>query len=236
MNYWGSDIIQSDIAIGYTEFTLEDLREIYPGLKNEKRRKTIERINKIVNKSIVGDFSLLPYAPNSIVVRQAVELKKFPFIQSKTDSSKIVIVHAPTNRKIKGTEFVISAVGELINEKKEIELILVENKTHSEAIEIYKKADIVVDDVLHGPYGIFAIECMALGKPVLCHVHKNLISYYNDLPIINTNPDTILDNLKMLIDNPKKREELGKKGRKYVEENHDSIKIAKQLLELYQSL
>lgn len=236
MNYWGSDIIQSDVAINYTEFTLNDLKEIYPDLVNEKRREKIRRIDKIVNKSIVGDFSLLPYSPNSVVIRQAIELKYFPFIETKKEKSKIIIVHAPTNRKIKGTEFIISAVEKLTNEIGNIELILVENKTHSEAIEIYKKADIIVDDILQGPYGIFAIECMALGKPVLCHIHKNLISCYEELPIINTNPDTIYYDLKRLIENPEKMEDIGRKGREYVEKNHDSIKIAKQLIKLYRSL
>lgn len=236
MNYWGSDILQSDLAINFTEFSLDDLEKIYPNLKNEKIRNKIKRIDKIVNKSLVGDFSLLPYSPNSMVIRQAIELEYIPFIKAKKNNSKIIIVHAPTNRKIKGTEFIISAVEKLSSEISNIELIIVEHKPHSEAIEIYKKADIIVDDILQGPYGIFAIECMALGKPVLCHIHKNLVSYYEELPIINTSPKTIYGDLKKLIENPRKIEEIGRKGREYVEKNHDSIKIAKQLIDIYRNL
>lgn len=117
-----------------------------------------------------------------------------------------------------------------------IDFILVENKPNNEALEIYKEADIIIDEVLAGPYGILAIECMALGKPVLCRRDEKLSKYYDDLPIINTSPDKIYDNLKTLIENPKMRKELGIKSRKYVEKNHDAKKIAKQLIALYKTL
>ena len=85
-------------------------------------------------------------------------------------------------------------------------------------------------------HGIFAIECMALGKPVLCRIDEKFTKYYQDLPILRTDPDNLYDNLKLLIENPELRRELGEKGRKYVEEVHDSKKVAKQLLGLYKSL
>ena len=46
----------------------------------------------------------------------------------------------------------------------------------------------------------------------------------------------LYDNLKLLIENLNLRKELGEKGRKYVEEVHDSKKIAEQLLQLYKGL
>jgi len=41
-----------------------------------------------------------------------------------------------------------------------------------------------------------------------------------------------IHNLKMLLENPKLRQELGEKGRKYVEKYHDARKIANQILRL----
>ncbi len=40
----------------------------------------------------------------------------------------------------------------------------------------------------------------------------------------------------MLIENPDMRKSLGEKGRKYVEDVHDSKKIAEQLINLYKSI
>jgi len=42
----------------------------------------------------------------------------------------------------------------------------------------------------------------------------------------------IYHNLKLLLENPKLRQELGEKGRKYVEKYHDAREIANQILQL----
>jgi len=107
--------------------------------------------------------------------------------------------------------------------------VLVENTPNSKALQIYGEADIIIDQLRTGSHGIFAIEAMAMGKPVLCYIRDDLFSKYPPgLPILNTNPDNIYDNLKLLIENPELRVELGKKGREYVERVHDSKKIARQ--------
>jgi len=233
MHFWGSDVIQSDIARQYTLFSQELFRQVYPHLNDIQTRKKIRRINKWAEKSIVGDYSLLPFSPESVVIRQAIDLSSLPFTGSINCGGSVKVVHAPTNRIIKGTDFIIKEIERLINDGFKIELILVENKKHEEAIEIYKKGDIIIDDILQGPYGILAIECMALGKPVLCRIDPKLKKYYSDLPIVDTPPEMIYDNIKFLITHPEVRAELGLKGRQYVENNHDSQVVAKKLIDLY---
>ena len=127
-------------------------------------------------------------------------------------------------------------IDRLLEEKYNIDFILVENKTNDEVKEICKKADIIIDQLLLESHGVFLIENMAFGKPVLCRIDEKLMKYYQDIPILRTDPDNIYENLKLLIENPDLRKELGEKGRKYVEENHDSKKIAKQVLEIYKSI
>jgi len=233
MHFWGSDIIQSDIARLYTLFSPELYREVYPHLNDIRTRKKIRRINKWAEKSIVGDYSLLPFSPESVVIRQAIDLSSIPYTDPVRCEGPVKIVHAPTNRLIKGTDLIIKEIERITREGFQIELILVENKTHEEAMKLYKEADIVIDDVLQGPYGILAIECMALGKPVLCRIDPKLKKYYSDLPIVDTPPDMIYDNIKFLVTYPEMREKLGLKGRQYVEKNHDSLVVAKKLIELY---
>ena len=55
------------------------------------------------------------------------------------------------------------------------DLDLVEGLRHDEAFERYKAADIVVDQLNAGWYGLFAIECMALGKPVVTFLHDEAV-------------------------------------------------------------
>lgn len=236
MQYWGSDVLQTDLARKYTLFDDQVFNNVYPKIDNEKKRKKLVWIARQVDCTIVGDYSLSIYAPEAKVVRQAINLDDLPFVGVDYLRKRINIVHAPSNRDIKGTKYIIAAIDRLKKEKYQINFILVENKSHDEAINIYRKADIVVDDVLQGPYGILAIESMALGKPVLCYIHPTFKGKYKNLPIINTSKEQVYNNLVGLIKNPKLRHELGINGRKYVEENHDSLKIAKQLIKLYKEL
>jgi glycosyltransferase involved in cell wall biosynthesis len=164
-----------------------------------------------------------------------------PFTPSKfkKDKDNVLIVHAPSHRGKKGTEYVIEAIDRLIKEGYKIEFKILENLPNSEVREWVNISDIVVDQLLRGWHGAFTVESMALAKPTLCYINeywKKKVEYTKNLPLVNTNPDNLYDNLKLLIENPYLRKELGEKGRKYVEEVHDSKKVAKQLLELYESL
>ena len=53
---------------------------------------------------------------------------------------------------------------------------IVEGLHHDEAFERYRDADIVVDQLNAGWYGLFAIECMALGKPVVTFLHDEAVA------------------------------------------------------------
>ena len=77
---------------------------------------------------------------------------------------------------------------------------------------------------------------MSLGKPVVCYVRKDLKKYAPNLQIVSSDKDTLATNLKILTKDKKLRDKLGEEGKKFVSENHDSIKIAKKLIELYKSL
>ncbi len=237
MHYWGSEIRQSDIAINYVYFkTLDELQKIYPEKENKYKLRKIKRIEKYANVTIVGDYPLLPYSPGSTVIKQAIDLSRFDFVGCENKNGKIKIVHAPTNREKKGTKYVLAAIDRLIKEKYNIDFHLIENKTNEYVMETCKDADIIIDQLVLESHGIFPLENMAFGKPVLCRIDEKFLKYYPGLPILRTDPDNIYENLKMLIENPDLRKELGEKGRKYVEQVHDSKKIAKQLLDLYEKI
>jgi len=53
-----------------------------------------------------------------------------------------------------------------------------------------------------------------------------------ELPIIHTDPDNIYRNLKMLLENPELRRELGDKSRRNGEKYHDYRKIADDIVKL----
>ena len=56
-----------------------------------------------------------------------------------------------------------------------VELDIVEGVPHDEARERYARADIVVDQLNAGWHGVFALEAMALGKPVVAHLKPDVV-------------------------------------------------------------
>ena len=82
---------------------------------------------------------------------------------------------------------------------------LVEGLTHDEAFELYREADIVVDQLNAGWYGVFAIECLALGKPVVTFlldeaVRRTEEAYGVDVPLVSATAETLREQLRPLVD------------------------------------
>jgi phenylacetate-coenzyme A ligase PaaK-like adenylate-forming protein/Flp pilus assembly protein TadD/glycosyltransferase involved in cell wall biosynthesis len=157
------------------------------------------------------------------------------------NGNELVICHAPSARDIKGTKYVIEAVEALQNEGFQFSFELLEKMPNAEVRECLNASDIVVDQLLHGWYGSFAIESMSLSKPVLCYLDERLKNEYRnlafpDVPLINANPSNIYKYLKMLINDSTVRQRVGAESRRYVEEVHDIRHITQQLKELYESL
>lgn len=205
-------------------------------LRVKRQSKLIKKEIEYADGIILHDIELKPHLPEVDVPVYIVPLRVdlsmltpvFPDVRVK----KPVVVHAPSNRGSKGSNWIIEAANKL---KDRIDFVLVENKSQDEAIEIYIKADIIIDQISVGAYGVFAIECMALGKPVLSYISDEVRkSLPNTCPIQSIEPDTIYDVLNKLSCNPDLRRNIGMQGRKYVEEYHDYTKNAKLLKDIYE--
>lgn len=236
MHYWGSDIRLNKIAINYTLLSEEDLTDIYPKSSDKYKERKIKMLGRYVDASIVGDYHLLPYSPQSIVIKQAINLSKWEYVGPTNTHNKVKIVHAPSNRRVKGTNYILSTINKLNEEGENINFVLLENMGNEEVKKNCEEADIVIDQLLLESYGMFSIECMALGKPVLCRIDDKIIKYYPDVPIVRTDPENLYYDLKNLITNAHLREDLGKRGRIFVETVHDSQKISKQILDVYRDI
>lgn len=190
---------------------------------------------KFADKIIVSTPDLLKWSPNAVWVPNPISIEDFSYVgtENKEKSEEINVIHAPSNRAKKGTEYVIKAIDKLKTEGYKINLMLIENMPNNKAIEYYKKADIVIDQLLIGWYGMFAMECMAFGKPVCSYISEDMESYMPFNPIINTSPENIVENLRILAENGSFRKEAGYKSRKYIKEMHDANKIARKINNIY---
>lgn len=132
----------------------------YHGSDIRGRRRFLPKF--FVNRLFVSTPDLLEFAQEAVWVPNPVILENFPFVGCKTNNRSIKIVHAPSSRMRKGSRDIMKAVKELRRSGYDVELVLIEKVPHKLALEYYKQADIAIDQVKIGWYGMFAIECMAL--------------------------------------------------------------------------
>lgn len=170
-------------------------------------------------------WDVLTPMPFSIDMKQWQKKREYSKNDGKNGTVKII--HTPNHRSFKGTEFLVKAVEELKQEGFLVELILLENIQNEKVREIMQEVDILAEQFIAIAYSLSGIEGMASGLPVLANLtnetYTNTMrrySFLGECPVLSTKPETIKENLKILITNPDLREELGKVGRKYVEKYH----------------
>lgn len=156
--------------------------------------------------------------------------------QASSPDKPLRVFHAPNHREIKGTRHLIRAVDELRAEGVDIELVLAEKRPNHEIREIIESVDVVVDQLIIGWYAMFAIESMALNKPVICNVRSDLenlyrtVGLYNQeevIPLIHADPLTIKDVLRNLCKDRQGLFDRGNTGRDYVMRHHSIESISK---------
>ena len=171
----------------------------------------------------------------------AIDIEKYQFTEQniKPENEPLIILHAPTNRILKGTDLIIESISQLKNDGYNIELRIVEGITHEQLMDEYKKCDIFIAQVGLGWYGTVALEAMAIGRPTCAYIDEQIfdyIDYSNDIPVININKDTIYSVLKELIESKDKLFEIGLRSRKFVENYHDIRIVTDQLIQVYQKV
>src|SRR4029079_16574843 len=95
----------------------------------------------------------------------------YPFTPS-TGPPRLVL-HAPTNRLIKGTRYVERAYDALRARFGATRFETVEQVPWAALRDRMAEADVVVDQVFMGWYGMVAVEARAMGKPVLCFIRPD---------------------------------------------------------------
>jgi glycosyltransferase involved in cell wall biosynthesis len=212
-------------------------KSVFHYLGSDIRGKTPEQLafGKRADAQIVGSYDAIRWVPEAHVIPPGLDLQPFTPIPP-SDTPRPLVVHAPSNREKKGTRFVIEAC-----ERLNVELDIVEGVPHEEARDRYRRADIVVDQLNAGWHGVFALESMAFGKPVVTYLKPDVVErsaegYGIRIPIVPATKETLVDALRPLVDQPALRRELGAAGRAYVEQVHDIGRVADRLVDLYRSL
>ncbi|MDX6505349.1 MAG: hypothetical protein QOE29_2474, partial [Gaiellaceae bacterium] len=213
-------------------------KSVYHFLGSDIRGKNPEQLayGKRANAQVVGSYDAIRWVPEATVVPPGLDLRAF-VPRPPSDSPRPLVVHAPSNRGRKGTVHIIAACEQL-----PVDLDIVEGLPNEEAKQRFARADIIVDQLNAGWYGVFAIESMAMGKPVVTFLHdeakrRTEEAFRTQVPIVSASKDTLVERLRHLVEiGPIERRLIGSASREYAMKVHDIDPIADRLIELYQRL
>lgn len=217
-------------------YVLDPSDRIAKSFPEPQQKQFIASISSVADRVFVNDPETASYVPGAKIIERAIDLTEWPMVGLDTSPIPLV-VHAPTRRYVKGTHFVLEAVAALRREGLQFDFQLVEGLPQEQAKKFYSRADIVIDQLRIGWYGVLAVECMALGKPVIAYIRDDLLDHFpGELPLANANPITLTAVLRALIKSPAERKRLSVAGRAYVEKVHDARLIAHRLRDEYMSI
>ncbi|WP_428910837.1 glycosyltransferase [Niallia sp. Krafla_26] len=235
MHHWGNDVRTVQMVNKLNPYPLPPTY-----YTDEEIHKQLTDLSQFIDTAIVQDYEAYSYVKdyykNVFVLPLACNIEDFQVSYPSVKNNKPLIIHAPTNRAFKGSDYIESAINQ-IQGKCEFTYQILEKKSHDEALAMYRNADIIIDQLLCGTYGMFSVEAMAMGKPVIAFIRDDVRSKFPDaLPIVQATPETLAEVLLDLIQNPKRRHKIGKASRQYVENYHSAERVTNELLNIYKQL
>jgi len=146
------------------------------------RGKKTPYLSKYALKKVVSTPDLLEWVPDALLLLNPIDLVNYSkecdcYIGNREEKIAIRIVHAPTNRDVKGTVEVIESIHELQQNGYFIDFKIIENQPPAVVLEEFTKADIIVDQLKLDWYGMVSIEGMAIGVPVCTHIGEKFQKY-----------------------------------------------------------
>ena len=241
VTYQGNDARQGDYCARHFDISPYEAggREFYSPVWDREKRRRIKRFDAVAAQIYALNPDLCHVLPKRARFLPYAHIDLEEWRPVTTNNVVPHVVHAPSNRAMKGTEYILAAVERLRREGVPFTFELVENRTVDEARLAYEKADLLIDQLLVGWYGGLAVELMALGKPVMCYIRQQDLRFVPErmsrqLPIIQATPGNIHDVLKRWLTKPREAlQERGRKSRAFVEAWHDPAKIVKTIVRDY---
>jgi hypothetical protein len=205
------------------------------GFAEDLKAEYLGFLREYADAFMVVDPMMREHCPEAEIVPRVLPVAEFEEVGIER-TARPLIVHSPSNQVYKGSRFVLEALDELRAEGVGFELKLLERVPFKEAVEWYKRADLVVDQLLIGWYGVLAMECMAMGKPVAVYMRPDLADTPGEIPVWNVNIDNLKGRLRELILDFELRRDLASRARDYVRRVHDFDAVIPRLIGVYERI
>lgn len=183
---------------------------------------------QLVDTPEMTKYDGLKCVPPAIPVKEYEKMKR-------SHIGKPIVCQSPSNRRTKNTNKIISA----LSSKKNIDLLIVEGVTWKKCMELKSVADIYIGSFT-SMYGMGSLEAWGMGIPCIDHMFEPNRSLYlkeiGYLPYYETPIDKLTIAVDALLNDKKLYKEYADLGKKYVRDFHDYPVVAKQFIEVCESI
>jgi len=157
--------------------------------------------------------------------------------QAAPTGNKVRICHAPRIRSVKGTEKILNAV-ENISKTLPVEMVLIEDMSHSEAVRLKATCHIAVDQIASGDmgYGVNSLESLSMGICTVTNLSGAYQEFIPDHPFALATPDSLEDVLRELVLDEDLRRKYAQAGPGWIERTHNWKTVAESMHERYKEL
>lgn len=192
-------------------------------------------------RQIVSTVDLLltvPPGEHADWMPQVVDTTKMQALRTACrpdQDDRIVVTHAPTNRMIKGTRYVMLAKRQL---RGRADFIIIQRQPWIVCLTMKASSHVFIDQLALG-YGNNAIEAWAMDLPVIAGASPAIIDkmyevYGGSLPFLHASRETLRDRIVDLIESPELRADWAAAGRAHVRRWHEPKAWAKRARSIYQ--
>jgi hypothetical protein len=237
MHYWGDDC-RIRTGGGLMPLGADSAWERQQIALEKVIRRRLRLAGRLCDAALVPDLELAahvkPFFRTVYVVAMPVALPLTPGAPStQLFGDGPVVFHAPSHRLIKGTPTILAAM-DSVAKRRPLQPVAVSGVPHRTVLGELARADIVIDQLNQQTSGVFALEAMALGKPVLTELRRDLLApFARDAPLIPVTADTLEAELEALAADPERRASVGRAGPEYVARVHDAGAVAELLEAIY---
>ncbi|QJW36088.1 hypothetical protein [Cellulosimicrobium protaetiae] len=191
----------------------------------ERSHELLRRLHEEGVPAFVSTPDLLLDVPWATWLPVVVDVDRWRTDTAPLERDVPVVVHAPSRAALKGTDLVEPVLRALEREGR----VVYRQATGLDRdgmLALYRDADVVVDQLRLGIYGVAACEAMAAGRVVVSHVSQQSRrearkAAGQDLPVVEATADTLRDVLLDVVDGRDRARAVAARGPGFVRVLHD---------------
>ena len=162
-----------------------------------------------------------------------VEVDRWATDTAPMTSGRPVVAHAPSSAILKGSDL-IDPIMRTLDAEGLVEYRRIEQVPAREMPDVYRSADIVLDQFRIGSYGVAACEALAAGRMVIASVSEQVREHVRsatgrELPILQASADELEQLIRDIVAAPAKYRGTAAAGVEFVRAVHDGRASAQVL-------